>query len=141
MNTVCSAWGNEISMARFGIEMFGIPDYFPIKVSEATVPTDNTRDVDNVSLFRLLNMSFTKARNQNANQSIEIGDIFDIFAQHASDMAKYNALALPVLDFNKFYSIHGKDEVGKEYGVVKVKVVSENMLIAIKNIEKISDIF
>ena len=119
MNTVCSGWGNEISMARFGIEMFGLPNYFPIKVSEATVPTDNTKDVDNASLFRLLNMSFTKARNQNANQSIEIGDIFDIFAQHSSDMAKYNALALPVLDFNKFYSIHGMDETGKEYGVVK----------------------
>ena len=119
MNTVCSDWGNEISMARFGIEMFGIPDYFPIKVSEATVPTDNTKDVDNASLFRLLNMSFTKSRNKNANQSIEIGDIFDIFAQHASDMAKYNALALPVLDFNKFYSIHSKDITGKEYGVVK----------------------
>ena len=119
MNTVCSAWGNEISMARFGIEMFGIPDYFPIKVSEATVPTDNTKDIDNASLFRLLNMSFTKARNQNAEQSIEIGDIFDIFAQHSSDMAKYNALALPVLDFNKFYSIQGKDLAGNEYGVVK----------------------
>ena len=119
MNTVCSAWGNEISMARFGIEMFGLPDYFPIKVSEATVPTDNTKDIDNASLFRLLNMSFTKSRNQYAEQSIEIGDIFDIFAQHASDMAKYNALALPVLDFNKFYSIHGKGDAGKEYGVVK----------------------
>ena len=119
MNTECSAWGNEISMERFGIEMFGLPDYFPIKVSEATVPTDNSKDIDNASLFRLLNMSFTKARNQKAEQSIEIGDIFDIFAQHASDMAKYNALALPVLDFNKFYSIHGKDIMGKEYGVVK----------------------
>ena len=119
MNNECSAWGNEISMARFGIEQFGIPNYFPIKVSEATVPTDNTKDVDNASLFRLLNMSFTKARNLNAEQSIEIGDIFDIFAQHSSDMAKYNALALPVLDFNKFYSIQGKDFNGKEYGVVK----------------------
>ena len=119
MNTVCSEWGNEISMARFGIKMFGIPDYFPIKVSEATVPTDNTKDIDNASLFRLLNMSFTKSRNKNAKQSIEIGDIFDIFAQHSSDMAKYNALALPVLDFNKFYSIHGADFNGKEYGVVK----------------------
>ena len=119
MNTVCSDWGNEISMARFGIEQFGIPDYFPIKVSEATVPTDTSKDIDNASLFRLLNMSFTKARNKNAEQSIEIGDIFDVFAQHSSDMAKYNALALPVLDFNKFYSIHGKDITGKEYGVVK----------------------
>ena len=119
MNNECSAWGNEISMARFGIEQFGIPNYFPIKVSEATVPTDNTKDVDNASLFRLLNMSFTKARDLKAKQSIEIGDIFDIFAQHSSDMAKYNALALPVLDFNKFYSIQGKDFNNKEYGVVK----------------------
>ncbi len=119
MNTVCSDWGNEISMARFGIEQFGIPDYFPIKVSEATVPGDNTRDIDNASLFRLLNMSFTKARNENADQSIEIGDVFDIFAQHASDMAKYNALALPVLDFNKFYSIRDRDSAGKEHGVVQ----------------------
>ena len=119
MNTVCSTWGNEISMARFGIEQFGLPDYFPIKVSEATVPGDNTKDIDNASLFRLLNMSFTKARNDNAEQSIEIGDVFDIFAQHASDMAKYNALALPILDFNKFYSIKDKDLSGKEYGVVQ----------------------
>ena len=119
MNKECSDWGNEISMARFGIKQFGIPDYFPIKVSEATVPTDNTKDIDNASLFRLLNMSFTKSRNLYADQSIEIGDIFDIFAQHASDMAKYNALALPVLDFNKFYSIHGRDDAtNKEYGVV-----------------------
>ncbi len=117
MNTVCSDWGNEISMARFGVKMFGITDYFPIKVSEATVPTDNTKDIDNASLFRLLNMSFTKARKDDAPQSIEIGDVFDIFAQHSSDMAKYNALALPVLDFSKFYSIHGKDAMGKEYGV------------------------
>ena len=119
MNTVCTKWGNEISMARFGVEMFGIPDYFPIKVSEANVPSDNTKDVDNASLFRLLNMSFTKARTKDAPQSIEIGDIFDIFAQHSSDMAKYNALALPVLDFNKFYSITGQDSNGNEYGTVK----------------------
>ena len=119
MNTVCSAWGNEISMARFGIEMFGLPDYFPIKVSEANHPGDNTKEVAHASLFRLLNMSFTKSRIPQADESIEIGDVFDIFAQHASDMAKYNALALPVLDFNKFYSIHGKDSTGKEYGVVK----------------------
>jgi hypothetical protein len=61
-------------------------------------------------------MSFTKARNKFAYQSIEIGDIFDIFAQHTTDMAKYNALALPVLDFNKFYQ-HKYDVAGKEYGV------------------------
>jgi hypothetical protein len=119
INTVCTKWGNEISIARFGSAMFGIPDYFPLKVSEANVPTDNTKDIENASLFRLLNMSFTKARSKDAPQSIEIGDIFDIFAQHTSDMAKYNALALPVLDFNKWYSITGKDSNNNEYGVVQ----------------------
>ena len=117
MNTVCSEWGNEISMARFGVMMFTNPDYFPIKVSASTIPTDNTKELDNASLFRLLNMSFTHSRNKYADQSIEVGDIFDIFAQHSSDMAKYNALALPVLDFNKWYSIHGKTDKNKEYGV------------------------
>ena len=119
MNTVCSDWGNEISMARFGSKMFGIKDYFPIKVSSATVPTDTKKDIDNASLFRLLNMSFTKGRKHNAPQSVEIGDVFDIFAQHSADMAKYNALALPVLDFAKWYSMHGMDANGKEYGVVQ----------------------
>lgn len=117
MNTVCSDWGNEISMARFGVKMFDLPNYFPIKVSPTTIPADNTEEFDNASLFRLLNMSFTKSRNEYAKQSIEIGDIFDIFAQHTTDMAKYNALALPVLDFNKFYSIKGKTDGNKEYGV------------------------
>jgi hypothetical protein len=32
-------------------------------------------------------------------------------------MAKYNALALPVLDFNKFYQQKGKTDGNKEYGV------------------------
>jgi hypothetical protein len=117
MNTTCSDWGNAISMARFGIKMFTNPNYFPIKVSPSQIPTDNTKELGAASLFRLLNMSFTKSRNNFADQSIEIGDIFDIFAQHTTDMAKYNALALPVLDFNKFYSYTYADNAGNEYGV------------------------
>jgi hypothetical protein len=36
-------------------------------------------------------------------------DIFDVFAQHTSDMAKYNALALPVYDAFRWYSYKEKD--------------------------------
>ena len=115
MNTICADWGNEISMQRFAVEMFTTPDYFPIKVSPSTITKEEPKDVNDVSLFRLLNMSFTKARNEFANQSIEIGNIFDIFAQHTSDMAKYNALALPVLDVYRWYSYKGQTTIGKEY--------------------------
>jgi hypothetical protein len=115
MNTVCSKWGNEVSMARFFVEMFTNPNYFPIKVSPATISKEEPDGVNDVSLFRLLNMSFTKSRNEYANQSIEIGNIFDVFAQHTSDMAKYNALALPVLDAYKWYSYKRTTTLGKEY--------------------------
>lgn len=115
MNTVCAKWGNEVSLQRFAIEMFNAPNYFPIKVSPATITKEEPKDVNDVSLFRLLNMSFTKSRNEFANQSIEIGNIFDIFAQHTSDMAKYNALALPVLDAYRWYSYKGRTDLGKEY--------------------------
>lgn len=115
MNTVCAEWGNYVSMQRFAINMFTTENYFPIKVSPATITKEEPEGVNDVSLFRLLNMSFTKSRNEYANQSIEIGNIFDIFAQHTSDMAKYNALALPVLDAYRWYSYKGKTTIGKEY--------------------------
>ena len=117
MNTTCSNWGNEVSLRRFGIKMFGLPDYFPIKVSPAAITKEEPNGVEDTSLFRLLNMSFTKSRNEFAAQSIEIGNIFDIFAQHTSDMAKYNALALPVLDAYRWYSFKGKTFEGNEYSV------------------------
>ena len=115
MNTVCADWGNEVSMQRFATKMFTTPDYFPIKVSPSTITNEDPKDIKEVSLFRLLNMSFTKARNEFANQSIEIANIFDVFAQHTSDMAKYNALALPVLDAYRWYSFKGKTNIGEEY--------------------------
>ncbi len=115
MNTVCADWGNEVSMQRFATEMFTTKDYFPIKVSPATITKEEPKDVNDVSMFRLLNMSFTNSRNEFAKQSIEIGNIFDIFAQHTSDMAKYNALALPILDAYRWYSYKGQTGIGKEY--------------------------
>lgn len=115
MNTVCANWGNEVSMQRFAVMMFTTPNYFPIKVTPSSITKEDPQDVQDISLFRLLNMSFTKSRNEFANQSIEIGNIFDVFAQHSSDMAKYNALALPVLDAYRWYSYKGKTDKGIEY--------------------------
>ena len=110
--------GNEISMARWGIKSFGIKDYFPIKVSDGAVPEKgDTPGVQGNPLIALLNMSFTHSRNEFASQSIEIGDIFDVFANHMSSMIQYNAMALPVLDMYKWMNCHGKNENGVEFSV------------------------
>lgn len=103
MSTTLSEWGNEVSMQRYGFRMFTEGEYFPIEVD-----SNNMRAVDEQahenSLFRLLNMGFTKALVPNANNALVIRDIFEVFSEHGTDMAKYNALALPILDALKWYN-------------------------------------
>ena len=110
--------GNEISMARWGIKSFGVENYFPIKVSDGAVPDKGeTPGVQGNPLIALLNMSFTHSRNQFASQSIEIGDVFDVFSNHMASMIQYNAMALPVLDMYKWMNCKVDNEFGEEISV------------------------
>ncbi len=124
MNTVCTEWGNEVSMARFGYKAFGEENYFPIQSDENNLAVNDETEQQN-SLFRLLNMSFTKSTDPNANNRIVISDIFDVFAQHTSDMAKYNALALPVLDAFKWYNYVEREYM--EDGTFKTNGVKQSI--------------
>lgn len=103
MSSVCADWGNEVSMQRFGYNAFTEENYFPIETdsNNRAAVDESAREND---LFRLLNLSATKALVQNANNAVVIHDIFDVFAAHAADMAKYNGLALPILDTLKWYN-------------------------------------
>lgn len=124
MNTTCTDWGNEVSMIRFGFKAFGEENYFPIQSDKNNLAVNDETEQNN-SLFRLLNMSFTKGLVQNANNRIVISDIFDVFAQHSSDMAKYNALALPVVDSFKWYNY--KEKIKKGETQFKTKSVKQSM--------------
>ena len=106
-------WGNEVSVKRFGEELFGLPDYYPIAVDPNTLSNKKEEMPEGASLYALLNRSFTKARNKGANNGIMLYDIFDVFASHMSSMAQYNALALPVLDVTKWLDYQQKDSNGK----------------------------
>ena len=126
MNTVCSDWGNAVSMARFGYEAFGEENYFPIHSDKNNLAVEDETEKNN-SLFRLLNMSFAKSLVEDANNRIVISDIFDVFAQHTSDMAKYNALALPVLDAFRWYNYTEKGKQGEtQFFTKSVKQSIEN---------------
>lgn len=112
MNTTCSKWMNEVTMKRWGIEMATEEFYFPIKVdatdlNETGEPKDRPK-----TIFSLLNMGFTKAINENANNPVVIDSILDVFTNHSTDMAKYNALALPVLDMHRLYNFKVKEDDG-----------------------------
>lgn len=103
MSSTCADWGNEVSMQRFGYNAFTEENYFPIETDSNNRPAVDEKAREN-DLFRLLNLSATKALVQNANNAVVLQDIFDVFAAHAADMAKYNGLALPILDTLKWYN-------------------------------------
>lgn len=97
-------WGNEISLARFGYEFYVEGDeYYPIRTDANGRPLRDT-DEKSSSMFRLLNLSASKPLNPNANNALVVGDIFDTLSSHMADMAKLNALALPLLDAIKWFN-------------------------------------
>ncbi len=122
MNTVGSDWGNEVSMKRFGIRSFTEENYFPIQTDDRTRPVRNPES-DSANLYRLLNMSFTKNTTRGASNSVVIDNIFDVFANHMADMAKYNGLGLPMLDAMKWFSFNQTSELNEEgqYGYESVQ--------------------
>ena len=101
MNTVGSAWGNEVSQARFGVDIFGEQNYYPISTDPQS-RNARTPDADGADLFHILNMGFTKNTLKNARNGIVIHSIFDVFSNHMADMAKYNSMGLPMLDAMKW---------------------------------------
>lgn len=113
MNTVGTEWGNAVSMARFGYKAFGEENYFPIVSDSNNLPSQDP-GAKTSDLYRLLNMCFTKSLTPKANNALVVDDIFEVFAAHMSDMAKYNALALPVLDAMKFYNYKQTTKEGEK---------------------------
>lgn len=97
-------WGNYVSVARFGEELFTNKDYFPIN-SDGRHLAGNTDEEhpSAAALYALLNMSFTKSRKEKAKNRIVVYSIFDVFANHMASMAQYNAMALPILDAVKWF--------------------------------------
>lgn len=102
MSTTLADWGNEVTWARWGIKQFVEDHYFPIAVNKETTKTDNLEKSS--SLFALLNQDFTKPLQKEVRNEIMVYDIFDVFTKHASDMARYSSLGLPILDTIKVWN-------------------------------------
>ena len=107
MSTVCAEWGNEISMKRFLTRDFTEKFYFPIESNDENLSTKDPA-AQQSDLFRLLNISATKALDPNANNEVIIRNVFDVFTGHASDMARLNTYGLPLLDCMKWLNYREK---------------------------------
>lgn len=110
MNDQGGAWGNRVSMERFGYRAFTEENYFPIETMDSNRDAKDPGAKEN-DMFRLLNMSATKRLVYKANNALVVRDIFDVFSNHMADMAKYDALALPILDAMKWYNYREKQKL------------------------------
>lgn len=118
-------WGNEISMARFGYEFYTEGEnYYPIKTDDNSRPMRDT-DIQGNSMFRLLNLSASKSLNQYANNALVVGDIFDTFTGHMTDMAKLNALGLPLLDAIKWFNY--RERTNNPDGTINEQSLTKSM--------------
>ena len=119
-----SEWGNRVSMERFGYRAFTEENYFPIETMDSERDEWGVPQKEN-DMFRLLNMSATKSLVYKANNALVVHDIFDVFANHMTDMAKYDALALPILDAMKWYNYREKQKL--ENGHVLTTTVQRSL--------------
>ena len=108
MSTVCAEWGNEISMKRFLTKEFREKYYYPIESSDENLPVKD-QAMQQADLYRLLNISATKPLTEGANNAIVIRNIFEVFTNHASDMAKLNAYGMALLDYMKWVNYREKN--------------------------------
>ena len=104
------AWGNHVTVARFGEKQFGEEHYFPINSDGRHLSVDANEMPGGAALYALLNMGFTKQTQENAKNRIVVYSIFDVFSNHMASMAQYNAFALPVVDALKWFNYQAKSE-------------------------------
>ena len=108
MSTIGSSWGNEASMTMYGYKKFREKDYTPLISSDDERPVKFKDLSQNASellsgMYAIENSGFTKKVTK-SNGTYVVGDIFDIFVDHMTQMAIYHNMAPVIHNFNKIYN-------------------------------------
>ena len=109
-STLLAEWGNDASMTVYGYRKFKEEHYWPITSAKDAVASSVEKDSDNARSIK--NMGSAKALTPNASNALDIGGVFDVFAQNASDMIKYATLLAPMEDINRLYNFRYRDGAG-----------------------------
>lgn len=107
-------WGNEASMTVYGYQKFTEGKYWPIKAAQEGTTQNSEKGADVAREIK--NMGSAKALTPNASNALEMGDMYDVFAQNASDMIQYSTLLVPMEDINRLYNYRYRDAKGNLTG-------------------------
>lgn len=113
-STKLAEWGNEASMTVYGYRKFMEEHYWPIKTAKEATASSVEKGPDIAREIK--NMGSAKALTPNASNALDIGGVYDVFAQNASDMIKYATLLAPMEDINRLYNYRYRDSMGNLTG-------------------------
>lgn len=113
-STKLAEWGNEASMTVYGYRKFMEEHYWPIKTAKEATASSVEKGPDIAKEIK--NMGSAKALTPNASNALDIGGVYDVFAQNASDMIKYATLLAPMEDINRLYNYRYRDSMGNLTG-------------------------
>lgn len=111
-----SQLGNEASMEVYGYEKFKEQNYFPIKVDSNQTITDQAKDAVSATIA---GRGFTKGTKPHADNALMVRNIFDVYADHVTDMATYSAWLAPMENLQRVFNFKFRDEKGNLTGTVK----------------------
>ena len=100
-----AALGNEVSNKMYGYDKFTEKNYIPI----TSDPNFLNSKVGITDDRRIKRAGFTKALTPKASNPIIVADFMDIWSKHLIDMSMYNALVLPLEDFQRVYNFRESD--------------------------------
>lgn len=96
-----SAWGNVVSRALYGIDIFVEKNYTGIKSDANGLKNEGADDLNKGAMKALENAGWTKQTVPNARNPIEITDFAEDFISHAVQMANYSEFVLPLKNFRR----------------------------------------
>lgn len=114
-----SQLGNEASMAVYGYEKFNEKNYFPIKVDKNQTVTDQTKEAQAATIA---GRGFTKSTTPKANNALIVRNIFDVYADHVTDMATYSSWLEAMENLQRIYNFTFRDAEGNRTGTVKANL-------------------
>ena len=125
MSTECADWGNEASMALFGIKKYNEEYYFPYQVDKDQLHKNSAAgSASTTDDARLKHISFSHSVTANANKPLVMGDFLDIVDNHINQMAIYSAFVLPIENLNRV--LNSKVEYQDEMVTIRSLIASKH---------------
>ena len=114
-----AALGNEASMEVYGYRKFTDPNYWTIEVDK----NQTQSDVKNEAISgTIAGWGSARPLVPHPNNAVILRSIFDVYADHVTEMANYASWLAPMENLNRIFNFRYKDEEGHQTGTMKDQI-------------------